>query len=110
MRLLAEIIVIAALIYVGWDKPFKDRAAQALAMVSSKYHATESSLQKHANPRSNTEPQRIAADLHGFFRLVNGSALDCRQWSVNGTQQQHLGDDPVSFRGLIKQCIRSLLQ
>jgi len=50
MRLLAEIIVIAALIYAGWDKPFKDRTAQALAMATSKYHATESALQKHARP------------------------------------------------------------
>jgi hypothetical protein len=71
---------------------------------------TTSICKSTQNPRSNTEPHRIAADLYGFFRLVNGSALDCRQRSVNGTQQQHLGDDPVSFRGLIKQCIRSLLQ
>ncbi len=30
MRLLAEIVVIGALIYLGWEKPFRDRLRSSL--------------------------------------------------------------------------------
>jgi len=39
MRLLVEIVIIAALIYLGWNTPFKDWAAQGGAMATSKIHA-----------------------------------------------------------------------
>jgi hypothetical protein len=38
MRLLVEILVIAGLIYLGWDKPFKEWAAKSGAITSSKIH------------------------------------------------------------------------
>jgi hypothetical protein len=47
MRLLAEILIIAALIYSGWNKPFKDRVAQANRTITSKLHGLGSALQKH---------------------------------------------------------------
>jgi hypothetical protein len=39
MRLLLEIVIIAVLIYLGWNRPFKDWAAQGSAMATSKIHA-----------------------------------------------------------------------
>jgi hypothetical protein len=39
MRLLLEIVIIAALIYLGWNRPFKEWAAQGGAMAISKIHA-----------------------------------------------------------------------
>jgi hypothetical protein len=39
MRLLLEIVIIAVLIYLGWNRPFKEWAAQGGAMANSKIHA-----------------------------------------------------------------------
>ena len=50
MRLILEILIIAALIYIGWNKPFKDQLAQANTTISSKLHATGSKLQKNQDP------------------------------------------------------------
>ena len=50
MRLLAEIVIIGALIYLGWNKPFKDQVAQASTTIESKLHRTGSKLQKHEDP------------------------------------------------------------
>jgi len=41
MRLLAEIVVIGALIYVGWEKPFRDQLpASVTGVAKSKSNAT----------------------------------------------------------------------
>ena len=50
MRLLAEILVIAALIFFGWNKPFKDQVAQANTTITTKLHGLGSKLQKHQDP------------------------------------------------------------
>jgi hypothetical protein len=50
MRLLAEILIIAALIYFGWNKPFKDHVAQANATITTKLHGVGAKLQKHQDP------------------------------------------------------------
>ena len=50
MRLLAEIVIIAALIFLGWNKPFKEQVAQASTTIESKLHRTGSTLQKHEDP------------------------------------------------------------
>ena len=50
MRLLAEIVIIAALISLGWNKPFKDQVAQANTTITSKLHGVGSKLQKHQDP------------------------------------------------------------
>jgi len=39
MRLLLEIVIIVVLIYLGWNRPFKEWAAQGSAMATSKIHA-----------------------------------------------------------------------
>jgi len=39
MRLLLEILIIGTLIYLGWNRPFKEWAAQGGAMATSKIHA-----------------------------------------------------------------------
>jgi hypothetical protein len=39
MRLLVEIFVVAVLIYLGWERPFKEWAAQGSAMATSRIHA-----------------------------------------------------------------------
>jgi hypothetical protein len=50
MRLLAEIVIIGALIFLGWNKPFKEQVAQASTTIESKLHGTGSKLQKHEDP------------------------------------------------------------
>jgi hypothetical protein len=50
MRLLAEIVIIAALISFGWNKPFKDWAAQATTTITTKLNGVGSKLQKHQDP------------------------------------------------------------
>jgi hypothetical protein len=39
MRLLVEILIVAGLIYLGWNRPFKEWAAQGNAMATSRIHA-----------------------------------------------------------------------
>lgn len=50
MRLLAEIIIIAALISLGWNKPFSEQVAQANTIITTKLHDLGSKLQKHQDP------------------------------------------------------------
>ena len=50
MRLVAEIIIIAALISLGWSKPFKDQFAQANTIITTKLQGVGSKLQKHQDP------------------------------------------------------------
>jgi hypothetical protein len=50
MRLLAEILVIAALIFFGWNKPFEDQVAQANTTITTKLHGLGKGLQKHEDP------------------------------------------------------------
>jgi len=50
MRLLAEILIIAALIYFGWNKPFNEYVAQANTSITTKLHGVGSKLQKHQDP------------------------------------------------------------
>jgi len=50
MRLLVEIVVIAALIYFGWNKPFKEQVARVNTTITSKLHGTGAKLQKHEDP------------------------------------------------------------
>ena len=50
MRLLAEIFVIAALIFFGWNTPFKEHVAQATTTITNKLHGVGSKLQKHQDP------------------------------------------------------------
>jgi hypothetical protein len=50
MRFLAELVIIAALIFLGWNKPFKDQVAQASTTIESKLHGTGSKLQKNQDP------------------------------------------------------------
>jgi hypothetical protein len=50
MRFLAEIIIIAAVISLGWNKPFKEQVARASATIESKLHGTGAKLQKNQDP------------------------------------------------------------
>ena len=50
MRLLAEIVIIGALIYLGWNKPFKEQVARASTTIESKLHGTGAKLQKTRGP------------------------------------------------------------
>jgi hypothetical protein len=47
MRLLAEIVIIGALIFLGWNKPFKEQFARASTTIESKLHGAGSKSQKH---------------------------------------------------------------
>jgi hypothetical protein len=47
MRLLAEILIIAALIFFGWSKPFKDQVAQASRTINKTLDGLGGTLQKH---------------------------------------------------------------
>jgi hypothetical protein len=50
MRLVVEIVIIGALISLGWNKPFKDWTAQANTTINSNLHRAGSTLQKHQDP------------------------------------------------------------
>ena len=50
MRLVAELVIIAALVFLGWNKPFKDQVAQANRTITTKLHGLGSALQKHEDP------------------------------------------------------------
>jgi hypothetical protein len=49
-RLLAELIIIAALISLGWSKPFKEQFAQANTAITTKLSGLGSKMQKHEDP------------------------------------------------------------
>jgi predicted negative regulator of RcsB-dependent stress response len=47
MRLLVEILIIAVVIYFGWDKPYKEYVARANRNISSKLDNLGGTLQKN---------------------------------------------------------------
>jgi len=49
-RLFVEIVIIAAVIYLGWNTPFKDWTAQAHAKINSTFDTLGGDLQKHQDP------------------------------------------------------------
>jgi hypothetical protein len=57
MRFLLEILIIGGLIYLGWNRPFKEWITQGGAMATSKIHAPaweeNSSTQKPTRSKSN---------------------------------------------------------
>jgi hypothetical protein len=50
MRLLVEIVIIAALIFFGWNKPFKDWTAQAHTKITYVLDSLGGALQKNQDP------------------------------------------------------------
>ena len=50
MRLLTELVIIGALLFLGWNKPFKDQVAQASTTITTKLSGLGSKLQKHQDP------------------------------------------------------------
>jgi uncharacterized membrane protein required for colicin V production len=50
MRFIGELIIIAALISLGWNTPFKDQVAWVNTTITTKLHGTGSKLQKHEDP------------------------------------------------------------
>jgi hypothetical protein len=50
MRLLVELLIIAALIYYGWTTPFKDHVAEANRTITNQLHGLGKSLQKNQDP------------------------------------------------------------
>ena len=50
MRLLVEIVIIAAVIFLGWNTTFKDQTAKAYAKINSTFDSMGGSLQKHQDP------------------------------------------------------------
>ena len=49
-RLFVEIVIIAAVIYLGWNTPFKDWTAQAYTKINSTFDSMGGSLQKNQDP------------------------------------------------------------
>jgi hypothetical protein len=47
MRLLIEILVVATVIYFGWNKPYKEYAARANKTITNKLDGLGGTLQKH---------------------------------------------------------------
>jgi hypothetical protein len=43
-------LIIAALIFYGWNTPFKDHVAQANTTINNKLHGVGSKLQKNQDP------------------------------------------------------------
>lgn len=58
MRLLVEIMILAGLISLGWNRPFKDWAAQGNAVATSKIHvpAWEDNSPAPTRTESKTKP------------------------------------------------------
>ena len=50
MRLTAEIIIIAALISLGWNKPFKEQFAQANTIITTKLSGSDRSCKNTRTP------------------------------------------------------------
>jgi hypothetical protein len=50
MRLLAELVIIAALIFYGWTTPFKDHVAQVNRTITTKLNGLGGKLQKKQDP------------------------------------------------------------
>jgi Tfp pilus assembly protein PilO len=50
MRLLVELLIIAAVIYLGWTKPFSEQVAQANRTITNQLHSLGKGLQKHEDP------------------------------------------------------------
>ena len=46
-RLFIEIVIIAAVIFLGWNKPFKDWTDQAYGKINSTFDSLGGSLQKN---------------------------------------------------------------
>jgi hypothetical protein len=49
-RLLVVIAIIAAVIFLGWNTPFKDWTAQAYGKINSTFNGLGGNLQKHQDP------------------------------------------------------------
>ena len=49
-RLFVEVAIIAAVIFVGWNKPFKDWADQAYTKINSAFDSMGGNLQKNQDP------------------------------------------------------------
>ena len=49
-RLLIEMAIIAAVIFFGWNTPFKDWTAQAYAKINSAFDSMGGNLQKNQDP------------------------------------------------------------
>jgi len=49
-RLLFEIAIIAAVIFLGWNTPFKDWTAQAYTKINSTFDSLGVNLQKNQDP------------------------------------------------------------
>ncbi|PYL73891.1 MAG: hypothetical protein DMF26_13025 [Verrucomicrobia bacterium] len=47
MRLLVEILIIALVIFLGWNTPYKERADRAKATITSTLDSMGGTLQKH---------------------------------------------------------------
>jgi hypothetical protein len=47
MRLLVEILIVAAVIYFGWNKPYKEYVARANKTITTKLDNLGGTLQKH---------------------------------------------------------------
>ena len=47
MRLLVEILIVAAVIYFGWNKPYKEYATKAKTSITAKLDGLGGNLQKH---------------------------------------------------------------
>jgi hypothetical protein len=63
MRLLVEILIVIALVYFGWDTPFKEDAAQAKRTITSTLNSLGSALQKNQDQsvrRYEARPERSA--------------------------------------------------
>ena len=47
MRLLVEILIVATVIYFGWNKPYKDYVTRANKTITNKLDNLGGTLQKH---------------------------------------------------------------
>ena len=50
MRLVVEIVIIGAVISLGWSKPFKEHFAYVNKTITSTLNGVGSKLQKHQDP------------------------------------------------------------
>jgi hypothetical protein len=80
MRLLLEILIIGALIYLGWEKPFRDRLPASISGVAkSKPNATaasQSQLTARASSASTAAKSTATSSGAWMWDPSHHSALD----------------------------------
>ena len=77
MRMLAELVIIGALIFLGWNKPFKEQVARASTTIESKLHGTRGKVTKTRVPLRPPSLGRCQLGVHEQRCSKRDGNCDC---------------------------------